>query len=430
METLTFLMTASFYPPYHLGGDAVHVKYLAEALARRGHEVHVEFSPAAARAKGIKVDAAKGDDVGVTSHPIPASWGSLQPVSALVLGTPASIMRHHRDLIARLRPDVIHYHNLSLLGLRLVAIPGSALKLYTAHDFWVTCPRNDLMKYGRRLCERKSCFTCTIVSKRPPQLWRYRQETPRLFRSLHAAIAPSQFMRRTIEGLLPCPTVHLPNFAPDSNPSRLPGEPGDYFLYVGRLETHKGVQQLLDAASIYRGPYRFIIVGKGSLRSRAKMAEKAKPGTITVLEWLSPDDLDRLYSGARAVLLPSVWHENSPLVAIESMCWGAPILCSNRGGLPELLHGGSAGLAFPPSAEGILGAVDEFETGDSPQTLRRGSRQAYEAHHTPDLYVQRYAALLDTLWSQRDVLESIDPSPQGKDPGWAGDARIGDGGEG
>ena len=51
METLRFLLVSTFYPPYHLGGDAVHVQYLAEALAAQGHEVHIEHSPAAYRVK-------------------------------------------------------------------------------------------------------------------------------------------------------------------------------------------------------------------------------------------------------------------------------------------------------------------------------------------------------------------------------------------
>ena len=44
MESLRFVMTTSFYPPYHLGGDAVHVYYLANELAKIGHEVHVIHS--------------------------------------------------------------------------------------------------------------------------------------------------------------------------------------------------------------------------------------------------------------------------------------------------------------------------------------------------------------------------------------------------
>ena len=41
METERIVMTSTFYPPYHLGGDAMHVKYLADELTRLGHEVHV-----------------------------------------------------------------------------------------------------------------------------------------------------------------------------------------------------------------------------------------------------------------------------------------------------------------------------------------------------------------------------------------------------
>jgi glycosyltransferase involved in cell wall biosynthesis len=34
-------MTTTFYPPYHIGGDAVHVRILAEELVKKGHEVHI-----------------------------------------------------------------------------------------------------------------------------------------------------------------------------------------------------------------------------------------------------------------------------------------------------------------------------------------------------------------------------------------------------
>ena len=44
METAKILMVSTFYPPYHLGGDAIHVKYLADELSKAGHEVHVIHS--------------------------------------------------------------------------------------------------------------------------------------------------------------------------------------------------------------------------------------------------------------------------------------------------------------------------------------------------------------------------------------------------
>src|SRR5512136_2739842 len=116
METLTFLMTAAFYPPHHLGGDANHVRYLAEALAAQGHEVHVEYAPAALKLKRGKPMADAQGDGGVVRHPIPALTGRLQPLSAWIFGDPDSVRKHHDELVGILHPNAIHYHNLSLLG--------------------------------------------------------------------------------------------------------------------------------------------------------------------------------------------------------------------------------------------------------------------------------------------------------------------------
>ncbi len=98
METLKFLMVTTFYPPHHLGGDAVHVRYLAEAIAERGHEVHVEFSPAAARLKGVGT-APSEPDGGVHLHPIPSPFGGMQPLSAYLRGQSRGVDRFHNRLV-------------------------------------------------------------------------------------------------------------------------------------------------------------------------------------------------------------------------------------------------------------------------------------------------------------------------------------------
>src|SRR5438445_1633213 len=122
METLKFVMTAAFYPPYHLGGDANHVRYLAEALVAQGHEVHVEYSPAALALKRGRPDIHDGGDGGVIRHPIPALTGRFQPLGAWIFGSPASVGRSHYQLILREHADGIHYHNLSSLGLDLIDV--------------------------------------------------------------------------------------------------------------------------------------------------------------------------------------------------------------------------------------------------------------------------------------------------------------------
>jgi len=393
METLRFLMVTSFYPPYHLGGDAVHVRYLAEALAERGHEVHVEFSPAAYRLKrnGLPKDGLNGGDV--HTHPIPSPFGRAQPVAAYALGHSRGISRFHEALTRQVRPDVVHLHNISLLGLGVLPRPPGATMLYTAHDYWARCPRSDLLKYGTRPCEAPSCLACALVSRRPPQLWRYKTAW-RGLPTVDCGIAPSRFMAGEIAAHLRCPVVHIPNFAPDPNPSGSVTNPEDYFLYVGVLEPHKGVPALLEAAG-RPGRFRVKVVGQGSLLAQALDARARSGARVDVEGWVKQDRLSDLYRRARAIVVPSIWHENAPLVAIEALAWGTPLLVSRRGGLEELLYGGATGRAFEPTPEDVLAAAERFLVDDLSHDLRRGARLAYVQNHRPEAYIARYTSLLE-----------------------------------
>src|SRR2546422_11058864 len=129
METLKFVMTAAFYPPYHLGGDANHVRYLAEALAAQGHEVHVEYSPAALALKRGRPDPDDAGDGGVIRHPIKAATGRLPPLSALVFGAPPSVRRHHRQLVGGVRPGIIPHPKPSPPRLDPIQLPSAAPKM-------------------------------------------------------------------------------------------------------------------------------------------------------------------------------------------------------------------------------------------------------------------------------------------------------------
>ncbi|HKW43204.1 MAG TPA: glycosyltransferase [Thermoplasmata archaeon] len=406
METLRFLLTASSYPPFHLGGDAIHVRYLAEALAAQGHEVHVEYCPAALTLKGGHPGSAPPDTNGVHVHPITSPWGRWQPLYAYMMDAPAGIRQHHEDTLRQVQPDVVHYHNLSLLGLRLMAAPSRAIKLYTEHGFWLGCPRQDLFKYGRSPCDSKNCGTCMLVSGKPPQLWRRRRDAFDALHRLDATIAPSDFVKQKTIGLVAGPIHHIPNFAPDRNPSGRVLDPGGYYLFVGRLENSKGARVLAEAVSKYVGPHRFVVVGRGTASSGLEAARRQRPETVELHAWVEPEELGTFYRSARALLMPSIVYENSPLAAIEALSWGVPLLASSRGGLPELLYGERSGISFPPSAEGLLDGIARFEREDRSNRMRRDARTVYEAHHTPSQYLQQYHTVIEQAWKTRNGTSS------------------------
>ncbi len=400
METLRFLMVSTFYPPYHLGGDAVHVQYLAEALAAAGHEVHVEFSPAAygVKRRGTPPVAGVTPKEAVHLHPVTRPSQRTSPLAAYLLGDSGVVRRAHERLVREIGPDVVHLHNISLLGLGVQVAPPGRPILYTAHDYWFRCPRSDLLKYGRTPCVSPSCLSCMVRSRRVPPPWRGPDIASRM-RRVHCVIAPSRFMKALAAASFRCPVVHIPNFVPDENPEGLVRAPAPYFLYAGVFEKHKGLLELAEAADHYRGPNQFVLVGRGSEEGRLRSLASRPGSKVDVRAWADRATLSALFREAAAFLMPSTCLENAPLAAIEALSWGAPLLTTSRGGVPELLDGGAAGRAFEPDSKSLTRALEEFDAVPDPLSLRRAARRAYEAHHRPEGYVTRYLALVRAVAS-------------------------------
>ena len=149
--------------------------------------------------------------------------------------------------------DVIHFHNMSLIGITALQY-GQAIKLYTTHEHWLVCPMHVLWKFNRELCDQKSCIKCSLAFKRPPQFWRYSSLLPNMLEHIDYFISPSRFTKQKHHELgLDIPILHIPYFlpkqeipngSPPSNENQLATDL-PYFLFVGRLEKIKGVQNLI-----------------------------------------------------------------------------------------------------------------------------------------------------------------------------------------
>jgi len=320
------------------------------------------------------------------------------PIAAYLLGESHAVSRFHEKLVRDVKPDVIHLHNISLLGLGVQRVPRNRPVLYTAHDYWFRCPRSDLMKRGRTPCETPTCLSCMIVSHRVPPPWRAANVASRMGR-VGCVIAPSRFMAGLAASSFACPVAHIPNFVPDENPGGQVTPASPYFLYAGVLETHKGLRVLAEAAREYRGTKRFVLVGRGTEETTLRDLAGQPGSKLEVRPWADRTTLSALYKEAAAFLMPSTCLENAPLAAIEALSWGAPLLTTSRGGVPELLHGGMAGTAFDPDAASLASALQTFDSLPDPLTLRRAARNAYETYHRPAVYLRRYLEVVEALAS-------------------------------
>ena len=122
---------------------------------------------------------------------------------------------------------------------------------------------------------------------------------------------------------------------------------GGYMLYVGRLSEEKGVETVIQIAR-QLPDIAFKIVGTGPdedrLHSLAHGAEN-----VEFVGFRSGELLAELYAGAMAVLAPSRVHEIFPLITLEAMVHGKPVIGSNVGGMPEAVEDRVTGLLAPPN---------------------------------------------------------------------------------
>ena len=400
MPQLRFCMMTSFYPPWSFGGDAIQVRRLACALADRGHEVTVVHSLEGYRAMASSGPADPPEPhPGVRVVPVDAGLGALSPVATQLTGHPLLARR----AIARALEesyDVVHFHNPSLLGGPAVLEMGGGLKLYTLHEQWLVCPTHVLWKYKREVCVDPKCVRCQLRYGRPPQIWRHTRLIPRAVRALDALIAPSRTsaaLHERFEG-----DVHIeriPHFVPRPAGEGSFKHERPYFLYVGRLESIKGVSRAI-AAFRRRPGEDLLVVGTGTLEGRLTR-EAADLPNVHFLGWQARNDLAALYRGARAVIVPTLGHETFGLVAVEGFAHGVPAIVPDFGALGELIADSGAGLTYTSDSELDL-ALGRLAADDALRAeLGRRGREAYAAHWTADRHLERYFALIANLAERR-----------------------------
>lgn len=385
METLKFLFTSTFYPPYHIGGDAVHVKYLAEELAKLGHEVHVFYSLDAYRLKRKKM--VNEEHSCVSTHYVRTSFNA-SAYSAYALGTSSVVNKKFKKLVEDLNPDIVHHHNISLLGYNILKKHKDYLNIYTAHDYWLVCPKSSLLKYDKAICKKAACLACSLKGRRFPQFWRHGRAFKKAIEEIDLLIAPSNYIKNKLTQEFQIHAATIPNFVPKPPYEIEPSEYSDFFLYAGILEEHKGILSLVTLFKELAVTARLVVVGRGSLfgKIREIVSKYGLEGKIVLLGWVDSASLYSLLKDANALILPSIWAENSPLITLEALSVGTPVLGSDNGGLPEIIGKVDERLLFSN-----LNKLGEILLNFSRQEVSsQRIKYVYEHYFSSHAYIKKY----------------------------------------
>jgi glycosyltransferase involved in cell wall biosynthesis len=350
------------------GGEDAVVRAEGELLAAAGHEVvvHLARNPSSALRTGASLAM--------------SAWN---PLAA----------RQLHDLARRERPDVAHVHNtwFSLSPSVLTALAAAAVPVVmTLHNYRLLCANANLFRDGH-VCEdcvgshpwhgvRHRCYRGSLVASIPAA------GTIELHRALgtwnrhvRLFLALNEFARtRFIRGGLPADKVHVkPNFVSDPGSRPSPPSRSRTVLFVGRLESEKGVETLLDAWDAWGSSgYELVLIGDGRLRPA--LQRRARPG-IRLTGSLPREAVLAWMLRSRALVFPSVLYEGQPLAVVEAFGCGLPVLASGLGGNVELFRGwGEDWLVAPGQQVAWTEALRRLEDADRVDQSGVDARRLYE----------------------------------------------------
>ena len=404
-----FCMVTTFYPPHNFGGDGVGTQRLSRALVRRGHEVTVVHDVDAYNAlhDGPEPVATENDE-GVRVVRLKSGMGALSPLLTQQLGRPLANRGKLRALLEDGGFDVIHYNNISLVGGPGVLAYGNATKVYEAHEHWLVCPTHVLWRHGKEPCTGRECLRCVLNTKRPPQLWRYTGMLERNLRHVDLFIAKSEFSRRKHQefGFTRDMEV-LPYFLPDpeSAPRGVPRAPSThsrpYFLFVGRLERIKGLDDVLPLFREYEDA-DLVVAGDGEYGEHLRQLAGDNP-RIRFLGRVAPDDLAALYDHAIGLIVPSVCFETFGIILIEAFRRGTPVIARDIGPFPEIVQRSGGGLLFrtPDELRAAMGRLQGDE--GLRQRLAHRGYEAFVRHWSESAVVPRYLEMVEAAASASNV---------------------------
>ena len=220
-----------------------------------------------------------------------------------------------------------------------------------AHDFFLACPNGGFMDYqAMKPCDRKPLgFDClsTNCDKRSyaQKLWRVgRQNVLRRVLPSSSPLAgvfmihPEMARYLKKAGFCDQQLITLRNPATAFSDTRVHAEANNRFIFVGRVEAEKGVEELVLSAK--RTGVALTVVGDGPLRENLA---KAYP-EVQFTGWKDRSEIQGLIGSARALVMPSRYPEPFGLVVVEAALSGVPIILSETAFLSREVE--SAGLGY------------------------------------------------------------------------------------
>lgn len=319
-----------------------------------------------------------------------------------------------KQLLKEFKPDVIHLHNIyHQLSSSVLDVLKSydAPKVMTLHDYKLICPNYSLFTKGR-VCERcfrhkyyqaavNQCLQDSYAASALAALEMSYTKARQIYEKVvDCFVSPSAFFsQKLIDWRVKIRRVErVPNFVflGDFKPNF---EPGGYYLYFGRISPEKGISDLLNVFG-HMASLKLKIAGTGPMEaSLFETAQAQGIGNVEFLGYQEPGDLKKLIANARAVIVPTLMHDNYPYSVLEAQAMGKPVIASKLGGIPEMVKHEKNGYLYEPRNHFDLKARIQDLEKDKSQIERFGKagRARVEKENGEDEHYKKIIEIYKSL---------------------------------
>ncbi len=395
------------YPMRYNAGSEVYTQGLCHALAER-HKVHVFTRQENAFLPEYVVHSETDpSDPRITLHVINMARAGDGYRHGAVDGAFAG-------LLDEIRPDVVHVGHLNHLSTSLV-LAASERRIpivFTLHDYWLMCPRGQFIQmYPQEpsdvwsVCDGQDDRKCAVRCysryfsgaedeyEADAAYWtgwvsRRMAHVRDVCDAVDMFIAPSRYLLRRFRDDFGVPERRLVYLDYGFYRRRLRGRrrfEGEPFTF-GYIGTHipaKGVNHLIESFGRVSGNPGLRVWGRDrgmeteGLKEMARSLPGSAGGRIQWMgEYRNEDIVAEVFDSCDAIVVPSIWAENSPLVIHEALQAGVPVIAADYGGMAEYIQHERNGLLFAHrNPESLASQMQRL--ADAPELARRLGRRGY-----------------------------------------------------
>jgi glycosyltransferase, group 1 family len=248
-----------------------------------------------------------------------------------------------KEVMQKEKPDVVICHNLAGFSISVwdeIKLRKTPI-IQVLHDLYLLCPGSNMFKYGRA-CE-KQCRICSLMR------FCHRKKS----KDINAVVGVSSYILERIKksgyfSNAKARVIYNARNIPESSEYR--GRDSEFSFrigYIGTISKVKGVEWLIRTFMRLDINATLLIAGRGESIEYEEYLKKlaSTDKRISFLGYMKPATF---FSQIHLSIVPSIWPDTFPTVAIESCAYNVPVIATKVGGLPEIIHHEINGLLIKP----------------------------------------------------------------------------------